>query len=203
MMPRQSAMRHVVLPFLLFAATACATEAASTRETPAVPPDSRPAAIDLASRTGLVYAAVLHQLVEVDHGYGNAPSPYRRVYVIDGAVPHAADVRGGAGFRRVAHPFGAGVKQRITQRLDGARPLVFVRSRAEVIGGRTSRSPGEVMDRGVLVTLGPVKWINGGTARVANNRWAAGKDGQWLVYTVKLRHGHWRVAGIHGAVTIS
>jgi hypothetical protein len=168
-----------------------------------VPPDSRAAATDLASRTGLVYAAVLHQLVEVDHGFGNAPSPYRRVYVIDGAVPHAARVRGGGGFRWVAHPFDAEVKERITQQLDGARPLAFVRTRAQVIGGGTSRSPGEVMHRGVLVTLGPVRWIDRRTALVANSRWAAGKDGQWLVYIVKLRHGHWRVAGFHGAVTLS
>jgi len=192
-----------VLPFLLFAATACATEAAPTREASGAAPDSRPAAMDAASRTGLVYAAVVHQLVEVDHGFGNAPSPYRRVYVIDGAVPHASYLRGGVGFRRVTHPFDAEVKARIIQQLDGARPLAFVHSRAQVIAARTSRSRGEVMHRGVLVTLGPVTWIDSVTARVANNRWAAGKDGQWLVYTVKLRHGHWRVAGIHGAVTIS
>jgi hypothetical protein len=125
------------------------------------------------------------------------------VYVIDGAVPRAAHIRGGGGFRRVADPFEAEVKRRIIQQLDGAPPLAFVRSRAGVIGGRTSRSPGEVMHRGVLVTLGPVRWIDSRTALVANSRWAAGKDGQWLVYIVKLRHGHWRVAGFHGAVTLS
>ena len=39
---------------------------------------------------------------------------------------------------------------------------------------------------GSAVNLGRVNWINSATARVANNRWATGKDGQWLVYTVKL-----------------
>ena len=132
----------------------------------------------------------MHQLVEVDHGYGNAPPPYTRVYVIDGAVPHASHLQGGVGFRRVAHPFDADVKEQIIQQLAGARPLAFVNSRAQVIGGPTSRWAGEVIEGGVLVALGPVKWINSGTARVANNRWAAGKDGQWLVYTVKHQHGH-------------
>jgi hypothetical protein len=208
-MPK-SAIRHFVLAFLLLAATGCSSEAAPTGEPTREPtgeptgvtPDSH-AAATAASRTGLVYAAVVRQLVEVDHGFGNAKAPYRRVYVIDGAVPHASHVRGGVGFRRVAHPFDADVKEQIIQQLDGARPLAFVNSRAQVIGGPTSRWPGEVIKGGVLLTLGPVKWINNGTARVANNRWAAGKDGQWLVYTVKLQHRHWRVTGIHGAVTLS
>ena len=108
-----------------------------------------------------------------------------------GAVPHASHLQGRVGLRRAAHPFDADVKEQIIQQLAGARPLAFVNSRAQVIGGPTSRWPGEVIEGGVLRGfLGPVKWINSGTARVANNRWAAGKDGQWLVYTVKHQHGH-------------
>jgi hypothetical protein len=205
-MPKQSAIRRYVLAFLLLAATGCSSEAAPTREPTREPtaadPDRHPAGT-APSRTGLVYAAVVRQLVEVDHGFGNATSPYRRVYVIDGAVPHAAHPQRGAGFRRAVHPFSADVKDQITQQLAGARPLAFVSSRAQVIGGPTSRWPGEVIKDGVLVTLGPVRWITSGTARVATNRWAAGKDGQWLVYNVKLRHRHWRIAGSHGAVTLS
>ena len=206
-MTKQSAIKHFVLALLLLAATACSSDVAPTgdptEEASGVTPDRHPAATGAASRTSLVYAAVVHQLVEVDHGYGNAQPPHRRVFVIDGAVPHASHLQGGVGFRRVAHPFDADVKEQIIQQLDGARPLAFASRRAQVIGGPTSRSPGEVIEGGVLVTLGPVKWINSGTARVANNRWAAGKDGQWLVYTVKHQHGHWRVTGIHGAVTLS
>lgn len=203
MMPKQSATRGVVLALLVLAATACTSNVAPS-EAPGVPPSSRPAPMHAASRTGLVYAAVVHQLVDVDHGYGSAPSPYRRVYVIDGAVPHASELRGGIGFHRVAQPFDKEVKAEISRQLDGVtQPLRFVRSRSQVIGDRGSGSPGEVIHGGVLVTLGPVAWINAGFARVGNNRWAAGKDGQWLVYDVKLRHGHWRVVGAHGAITIS
>jgi hypothetical protein len=185
MMPKNPVVKYVVLASLLLAATACTSNDDSAREASDATPGSRPGATDAASRTGLVYAAVVHQLVEVDHGYGKAPSPYRRVYVIDGAVPHAAELPGGTGFRRVAQPFDADVKAEITRQLDETRPVTFVRSRSRVIGGRSSGSPGEVTHGGVLVTLGPVNWINSRTAHVGNNRWAAGKDGQWLVYTVQ------------------
>jgi hypothetical protein len=128
------------------------------------------------------WSPLRHELVcQPRRVYGNAPSPYRRVYVIDGAAPHAADLPGGIGFRRVARPFGTEVKAEITRQLDGAPPLAFVRPRSQVIAGRSSGSPGEVIHGGVLVTLGPVTWINSGMARIGNNRWAAGKDGQWLV----------------------
>jgi len=204
-MPERTAIRRLVPASLLVAAaTACTSNVGPGRDVSGATPDSsRPAPTKAASPIGLVYAAVVHQLVEVDHGYGNAPSPYRRVYVIDGAVPHAAALPGGTGFRRVAQPFDADVKAELTRQLEGTRPVTFVRSRSQVIGGRSSRSPGEVTHGGVLVTLGPVNWINSTTVHVGNNRWAAGKDGQWLVYTVKHRHGQWRVVGIHGAILIS
>ena len=203
-MAEQSVMKHGVLAFLLLAATACTSDVDPAREASEGTPGGRRVPTDAASRTGLVYAAVVHRLVEGDHGYGTAPSPYRRVYVIDGAVPHASELRGGIGFRRVARPFDAGGKAPIVRHLDGAPPLTFVRSRSQVIGGRRgSGSPGEIVHGGVLVALAPVTWINSGFGRVGNNRWAAGKDGQWLVYNVKLRHGHWRVVGVHGAITIS
>ncbi|HSS53212.1 MAG TPA: nuclear transport factor 2 family protein [Gaiellales bacterium] len=199
-MSEQWRLRHVGLLFLLLASTACASQV-SAKEASGVVSDRRPAAADDASRTGLVYAAVVRQLVQVDHGFGTAPSPYRRVYVIDGAVPHAFDPR--RGLRRPAHPFDAELKSQIMQQPDHVAPLAFVRSPTTVIRGRTSRSPGHVIDHGVLVTLGPVTWINSRTARVANNRWVAGDNGQWLVYTVELRRDQWRVAGVHGAITIS
>jgi hypothetical protein len=212
MMLKHPAMRRVLLAFLLLAASACTSNAARTTETsgstpgsrPAPTPGSRPAPTAATSRSGMVYAAVVHQLVEVDHGYGNAPSPYRRVYVIDGAVPHASKLPGSTGFRQAARPFDADVKAQIIQQLDEeAPPLTFVRSRSQVIASHGSRSPGEVIHGGVLVTLGPVTWINGGFARVGTSSWAAGKDGQWLVYNIKLRHGHWRVVGYHGGITLS
>ena len=52
-------MKLGVLGFLLLTATACAWKADSAREAPEVIPGSRPASTDAASRTGLVYAAVV------------------------------------------------------------------------------------------------------------------------------------------------
>jgi len=203
MMPKQPAVRRVVPALLLLAVAACTSEVIPAGEASGVTPGSRPAPTDGASRTGMVYAAVVHQLVEVDHGYGEVPSPYRRVYVIDGAVPPASKGRGGTGFRRVVQPFDTEVKAAMKRRLDGTPPLTFVHSRSQVIGGRNSGSPGEVSHGAVLVTLGPVTWITKRFARVGTNRWSAGKDGQWLLYNVKLRHGRWRVVGFHGSVLLS
>jgi len=193
------AMRQFVLALLLLAATACDLQDAANEESPPAL-EHPPAAVDDASRDGLVYGAVVRQLVEVDHGFGTAPSPYRRVFVTDGVVAHPLQ---SFGFRPRKEPFDAGVKLGIVQGFDGSIPLTFVRYRRQVIGGPESRSPGDVCGEGVLVNLGRVNWINSAMARVANNRWATGKDGQWLVYTVKLRHGQWRVTGVHGPVLLS
>ena len=192
-------MRYTVLALLLLAATACDLQATSEQSVEVVPDHRPPSAKDV-SRDGLVYGAVVHQLVEVDHGYGTAPSPYRHVFVTDGVVARPLQ---GFGFRPPEQPFDAEVKSQIMQGADVSVPLAFVHSRAQVFGGHESSSPGQVIHRGVLVKLGPVRWINSTTARVANSRWATGRDGQWLVYTVKLRHGQWRVTGVHGPIIIT
>ncbi len=58
------------------------------------------------------------------------------------------------------------------------------------------RGPGHVVRRGVLISLGRIVWIGRRTARVANNRWASGLNGQWLTYVLTLDHSSWRIAGV-------
>ena len=146
-----------------------------------------------ASRDALVYAAVIRQLVTEDHGFGGAPSPYRRVYVLDGAVPSAADPM--RLLDQPAQPFADGLDQQVIAELDGLPPVSFVASRRLAI---TGAEPGHVVHRGVLITLGPITWVDAQTAKVANNRWASGLNGQWLTYTVSYESSSWRVTGVAG-----
>lgn len=146
-----------------------------------------------ASRQALVYAAVIRQLVTKDAGFGGAPSLYRHVYVLDGVAPTAADPMHLVS--QPAKPFVEGLGLQIAAGLRRLPPLTFVRSRGLVI---TGAKPGHVVHRGVLITLGRIQWVDAQTARVANNRWASGLNGQWLTYTVKYDHSSWRVTGVSG-----
>jgi hypothetical protein len=145
------------------------------------------------SRTAGVYAAVIRQLVTRDHGFGGAPSPYRHVYVLDGVVPSAANPN--RLVEQPAKPFAVGLDLQLAAALPGLPPVSFVRSRGLAIAGA---EPGYVIHRGVLISLGRIEWVDGRTARVANNRWASGLNGQWLTYTVKYNHASWRVVGVSG-----
>ena len=104
-------MRQFVLALLLLAATACDLQDAANEESPPAL-EHPPAAVDDASRDGLVYGAVVRQLVEVDHGFGTAPSPYRRVFVTDGVVAHPLQ---SVGFRQPNQPFDVEVKSGIVR----------------------------------------------------------------------------------------
>lgn len=144
-----------------------------------------------ASQAALVYAAVIRQLVTKDHGFGTAPSPYRHVYVLDGVVPSAGDPMHLVD--QPANPFADGLGLQIAAALPQLPPVTFVRSRRLAI---TGAELGHVIHRGVLITLGRIEWIDSKTARVANNRWASGDNGQWLAYTVKYESSSWRVSGV-------
>ena len=145
------------------------------------------------SRGALVYAAVIRQLVTNDHGFGSGPSPYRHVYVLDGAVPTAADPMHLVS--QPAKPFVVDLAQQMAAELETLPPISFVRSRGLAIAGA---EPGHVVHRGVLITLGRIQFVDSRTDRVANNRWASGDNGQWLTYTVKCDGSSWRVVGVSG-----
>jgi hypothetical protein len=145
------------------------------------------------SQAAGVYAAVIRQLVTRDHGFGGAPSPYRHVYVLDGVVPSAANPN--RLVEQPAKPFPVGFDRQLAAALPGLPSLSFVRSRDLAIAGA---EPGHVVHRGVLISLGRIEWVDGRTARVGNNRWGSGLNGQWLTYTVKYDQASWRVVGVSG-----
>lgn len=181
--------------------------AACTGSRHAAPPDTPPKHhVDVSSSTNrgastraAIYAAVIRQLVTVDHGFGGAPSPYRHVYVLNGVVPSAADPMHLVS--RPIIPFKPSLAQAISAKLQGLPPVSFVRNRGGVVAGR---NPGHVTHAGVLITLGQITWRNHTTAVVANNRWATGLNGQWLKYIVRPHSGEWSVTGVaDGTVAIS
>ena len=193
--------RAMVLLLAVLLASAC------SGNDQAVPGSTSPRTnVDVASptntrvaETGAIYAAVIRQLVTVDHGFGGASSPYRHVYVLNGVVPGAADPMHLV--RRPLTPFTPNLVQAISAKLHGLPPVTFVPQRGTVISGS---GPGHVIHAGVLITLGRITWRDHSTASVANNRWATGLNGQWLRYLVRKANGTWHVTGVaSGTVAIS
>jgi hypothetical protein len=172
-------VRFLVLIGVLLAASACSWSDGDS-SSPNSPAASSGRDAARPSREALVYAAVIRQLVTKDHGFGGAPSPYRRVYVLNGVVPSAANA-----MRLVSQPrkpFSDSLRRQIIATLKGLPPVAFVETRGVVI---TGSGLGHVVHRGVLITLGPIRWVNAHTARVPNNRWETGLNGQWLTYSLK------------------
>jgi hypothetical protein len=151
-------------------------------------------------RTAAIYAAVVRQLITRDHTFGSAPPPFKRVYIIDGAVANASDpglpARGKARGR-----FPAGLKSRVVSRLTDLPPIEFVIDDRDVVVDR-NKCP-RVKADGVLVTLGP---ISSGARRVAvpSGLFFACLGGQWLTYVLERRKdGEWNIVGTKGPVAIS
>jgi hypothetical protein len=149
-----------------------------------------------------IYAAVIRQLVIKDHGFGRAPSPYRHVYVRNAVVRGVGDPI--ATLPRPQAFFAESTKIAIASRLGDLPPLTFVSSPKQATVG-TFRHGGwpHAKHHGVLITLGPVRWLDDRTVLVPNSRWATPLNGQWLTYRVKLSHGSWNVVGTVGPVVIS
>ena len=188
-----------MLGVLLAAACTGSRHAAPPNTLPQHHVDVSPPTNGTASTTGEIYAAVIRQLVTVDHGFGGAPSPYRHVYVLNGVVPSAADPMHLVS--RPLIPFKPGLVQAISAKLHGLPPVSFVQNRGGVVAGR---NPGHATHAGVLITLGQITWRDDTTAIVANNRWASGLNGQWLKYIVRHHNDEWSVTGVaDGTVAIS
>jgi hypothetical protein len=148
-----------------------------------------------------LYAQVVRRLVLVDHGYGTGRTPYRVVYILDGAVRRASDPLAPVGSQRPSEAFPGSVKAEIRRALRGGPRIVFVDSRADVIVGR---QPGQVDHRGVLITLGPIRWRpDGRHALIPSSRYTSGLNGQWGTYRAVRRGERWSVTGLGGRLAIS
>jgi hypothetical protein len=148
------------------------------------------------ARSAAIYAAVTRRLVTKDHTFGRSPSPFKRIYIVDGVVAEAAD----PGIpREPRRPFVVAVKDGIARQLADLREVQFVSDPEAVIEGqKCPRAEGD----GVLVSLGPIS----GTGRrvtVANGVFFSCLGGQWLTYVLERVDGDWRVVGTKGAVAVS
>ena len=173
------------------AVTGCT--ARTNADQPSPPPTHRtdPTPLD---RQAPIYAAVLRQYLTSggghyggDAGYGGRRFP--RIFVLDhavaGADPSGQGASGGA-------PIPAAVRRAVTRSLADVGPLSFVPSGEAVI---VRRSCGQVRDRGILITLGPVDGV-GDQVQVAIYGHVSCIAANSLAYRVERTSGGWRVAGV-------
>jgi hypothetical protein len=157
---------------------------------------------DHVERNASIYAAVIRELVTRDRTLGSDDSGLRVVFVLDGAVPGAANPNLVGHARKPEQPFTYALKRKLEKKLSDLPPLRFVQTRRAAIRIESSSSPGEVIPGGVLISLGPV--IGGSNrVRVGNSLWLSGKAGLWLTYVVTRRANGWQIKGTTGPMTIS
>ncbi|MGH2994917.1 MAG: hypothetical protein ACRDON_04860 [Gaiellaceae bacterium] len=185
-----------VLVGLVIALAACD---GSSGEDPGVPLGPVPGPDAGEKHTVDVYAAVVRRLVTKDHTFGGAPSPFKRVYVVDGAVVGAGDPLEGNDVP--GEPFPAAVKEGMALALADLPDVEFVADPDSVIV--EENECGQVKGGGVLISLGPIKGRGGGKVTVGNELFFACLGGQWLTYVLEPVETGWRVVGTTGPAAIS
>jgi hypothetical protein len=156
----------------------------------------------VAERQAAVYTAILRRyLTSADSSFG-AKHKWPVVYVIDRAVPGAANperVDKGA----VGETIPSTVQAAMLEDLRGVAPLRFVASRRDVLARPDSGSScQQVMRDGILITLAPVAQI-GDRVEVGVNGYVACLAATWLTYVVERGAGGWHVTGTTGPRAIS
>lgn len=154
-------------------------------------------ATSASSRALEVYATVIRQLVTVDHTFGDGPSPFKHVWVVDAPV----DGVGAFGARPTKRgtPFDAELRAGLTERLADLKPVDFVSDADEV--RQMGRDP-EVKDNGVIVTVGPIE-EHGKKIHVAHEIWCGGLCAEWFTYVLEKRGDAWVITGDTGPRAIS
>ena len=162
----------------------------------AIKPNSggeKDAGAEATERTIGIYSAIIRQLVTVDHTFGSEPSPFDRVFVVDGVASEAGDPM--AVPPDSVQPFSAEVRAGIIRELVDLPPVTFVTDPDSVVV--TKNQCAQVKGNGVLITLGP---ISGGknTVTVPNDLFFACLGGLWLTYELELADGGWKIVGTDG-----
>jgi len=146
-----------------------------------------------------VYAAVVRQLVTVDHTFGEGTSPFRRIYIIGGVVEGAAQAR--VRRRGPDRPFTADVKKGMLRALADLPEVEFVANPARVLDERGGCT--RVRSGGALISLGPISRRPDGKATVPTGLFFACLGGQWLTYVLERTDSGWRIVGTTGPVAIA
>jgi hypothetical protein len=151
---------------------------------------SGPAPLD---RQAQIYAAVLRQYLTSggghdggDAGYGGFRFPH--IFVVDHAVAGAKTLGQGAS----GEPIPEAVRRAITRSLADVGPLSFMSSGEAVL---VPGSCGEVRDRGILITLGPLDEV-GGEVQVSLSGHVSCVAANSVTYRIERSSGGWRAAGV-------
>jgi hypothetical protein len=145
-----------------------------------------------------IYATVIRRLVTKDHTFGGGRSPFEYVYVVDGPIPGAGNVR--TGFGPAAEPFVDALKQAVEERLQDLPPLEFI---ADPDGVRLGKQgAGGVKNDGVIISLGLIERVQD-KIHVSTGLWCGGTCGQWLTYVLSQDQDRWRITGTTGPYAIS
>ena len=153
-------------------------------------------AADTARMIG-VYAAIIRQLVTEDHTFGDGPTPFDRVFVVDGVSDEAGSLEAvPAG----TVPFSPEMKAGILRELADLPPVEFVTGPDSVVVVKKGCS--QVRGNGALITLGP---ISGGKEKVSvpSDLFFSCLGGLWLTYVLEREDGAWQIAGTKGGIGIS
>lgn len=145
-----------------------------------------------------VYSAIIRQLITVDHTFGEAPSPFDRVFVVDGVAADGGDPM--AIPPGTVEPFSPEVRAGILRELADLPPVRFVTDPDSVVIGE--KQCAHVKGNGALITLGP---ISGGQRKVTvpSDLFFGCLGGLWLTYVLEAEDGGWHVAGTKGGIAIS
>jgi hypothetical protein len=180
-------------PPVVLALAASGCQAWTATSGPARPDDN---GAEATGRASAVYAVVIRQLVTKDHTFGAEPTPFKRVYVVDGVVETA-----GGPMQRRSRPFSSAVKRQILGSLGDLPPIRFVAEPDTVIVNE--KVCARVKAGGALVSLGPVEKARGEAVTVANGLFFACLGGQWLTYVLEPKGEGWRVVGTKGPIVVS
>jgi hypothetical protein len=148
-------------------------------------------------RTVLIYSAVIRRIVTKDHTFGRGKSPFEHVYVVDGVVKEAGDVRRQGQPRK---PFSEEIKLGIREELRDLPPVSFLRDADSVRAGEDGLV--KVKGNGVIITLGPIS-DGDDRVKVGTNLRCSELCGQWSTYVLERDGEVWRVTGTVGPVAIS
>jgi hypothetical protein len=151
---------------------------------------SGPAPID---RQAPIYAAVLRQYLSSggghdggDAGYGGFRFPH--IFVVD----HTGSDADALGYGVPGEPIPEAVRRAIARSLADVGPLSFTSSgEAVMVPGRC----GEVRDRGILITLGPVDGV-GDQVQVSVHGHVSCLAANSLTYRVERTSSGWKAAGV-------
>ena len=154
---------------------------------------------DAEQRTIDIYAAIIRRLVTKDHTFGTGPSPFERVYVVDGVAADVGDRT--AVTPATVEPFSPTVRAGILAELRDLPPVEFVSDPASVVTGE--KRCARVFGKGALITVGAISG-DGEKVSVPSDLFFSCLGALRLNYVLeRAAHGGWQVVGTKGPVVIS